>query len=78
MRREVVSARAAPLATLIEPCTLHGVTPEAYLACVLGTLVDNWPNRRLAERTRFAWQAAQATPPRSLYLLATTHTLHNC
>jgi hypothetical protein len=32
----------AVLATLIETCKLHGVNPEAYLADVLGKLVDNW------------------------------------
>jgi transposase len=52
----------AVLATLIETCKLHGVNPEAYLADVLGKLVDNWPNRRLAELTPWAWQAAQTTP----------------
>lgn len=52
----------AVLATLIETCKLHGVNPEAYLADVLGKLVDNWPNRRLTELTPWAWQAAQATP----------------
>jgi hypothetical protein len=52
----------AVLATLIETCKLHGVNPEAYLADVLGKLVDNWPNRRLAQLTPWAWQAAQTTP----------------
>lgn len=52
----------AVLASLIETCKLHGVNPEAYLADVLGKLVDNWPNRRLAELTPWAWQAAQSTP----------------
>lgn len=52
----------AVLASLIETCKLHGVNPEAYLADVLAKLVDNWPNRRLAELTPWAWQAAQATP----------------
>jgi hypothetical protein len=49
----------AVLATLIETCKLHGVNPEAYLADVLGKLVDNWPNSRLAELTPWAWQAAR-------------------
>ena len=52
----------AVLATLIETCKWHGVNPEAYLADVLSKLVDNWPNRRLAELTPWAWQAAHATP----------------
>jgi transposase len=49
----------AVLASLIETCKLHGVNPEAYLADVLGKLVDNWPNRRLAELTPWAWAAMQ-------------------
>ena len=51
----------AVLATLIETCKLHGINPEAYLADVLTKLVDNWPNRRLAELTPWGWQAAQTT-----------------
>ena len=51
----------AVLASLIETCKLHGVNPEAWLADVLTRLVDNWPNRRLAELTPWAWQAAQNT-----------------
>jgi transposase len=54
----------AVLATLIETCKLHGVNPEAYLADVLGKLVDNWPNRRLAELAPWAWAAAQNTRER--------------
>ena len=49
----------AVLASLIETCKLHGVNPEAWLADVITRLVDNWPNRRLAELTPWAWQAAQ-------------------
>ena len=55
----------AVLASLIETCKLHGVNPEAWLADVLTKLVDNWPNRRLAELTPWAWQAAQTTPDRA-------------
>jgi transposase len=55
----------AVLASLIETCKLHGVNPEAWLADVLSKLVDNWPNRRLAELTPWAWQAAQNTPERA-------------
>jgi hypothetical protein len=55
----------AVLATLIETCKLHGVNPEAYLADVLGKLVDNWPNCRLADLTPWVWQAAQNTPNHS-------------
>ena len=49
----------AVLASLIETCKLHGVNPEVWLADVLTRLVDNWPNRRLAELTPWAWQAAR-------------------
>src|SRR5262249_14677724 len=45
----------AMLASLIETCKLHGINPEAYLADVLTKLVNNWPNRRLAELTPWAW-----------------------
>lgn len=51
----------AVLASLIETCKLHGVNPEAWLADVLTKLVDDWPNRRLAELTPWAWQAARNT-----------------
>ena len=47
----------AMLASLIETCKLHGINPEAYLADVLTKLVNNWPNRRLAELTPWAWAA---------------------
>ena len=39
-------------ASLIETCKLHGVNPD-----VLTKLVNNWPNRRLAELTPWAWAA---------------------
>ena len=52
------------LLTLVETCKLHNVNPEAYLTDVLGKLVGNWPNRRLAELTPWAWQDAQNTPER--------------
>jgi transposase len=55
----------AVLAALIETCKLHGVNPEAWLADVLTSLVNGWPNRRLAELTPWAWQAAQNTPDRA-------------
>jgi transposase len=55
----------AVLATLIETCKLHGVNSEAYLTDVLGKLVDNWPNSRLAELTPWAWQAARNSPGRA-------------
>ena len=48
----------AMLASLIETCKLHGVNPEAYLNDLLTKLVNNWPNRRLAELTPWAWAAA--------------------
>lgn len=48
----------AVLASLIETCKWHGVNPETWLADVLTKLVGGWPNRRLAELTPWAWQAA--------------------
>lgn len=47
----------AILASLIETCKLHGVNPEAYFADVLTKLVNNWPNRRIAELLPWAWTA---------------------
>ena len=43
------------LASLIETCKLNGVNPEAYFTDVLTKLVNNWPNRRLAELLPWAW-----------------------
>ena len=45
----------AMLASLIETCKLHGINPHAYLTDVLTKLVNNWPNRRLAELLPWAW-----------------------
>ena len=45
----------AMLASLIETCKLHGINPHACLTDVLTRLVNNWPNRRLAERLPWAW-----------------------
>jgi len=47
----------AILASLIETCKLHGVNPETYFADVLTKLVNNWPNRRIAELLPWAWTA---------------------
>ena len=55
----------AVLASLIETCKLHSVNPEAWLADVLTRLVDDWPNRRLAELTPWAWQAARNSHDRA-------------
>ena len=43
------------LASLIATCKLNDVDPNAYLADVLTRLVNNWPNRRLAELLPWAW-----------------------
>jgi hypothetical protein len=48
----------ALLASLIETCKLHNINPQAYLTDVLTKLVNNWPNRRLAKLTPWAWTAA--------------------
>src|SRR3954452_8331843 len=45
----------AMLASLIETCKLNAVNPEAYFTDVLTKLVNNWPNRRLAELLPWAW-----------------------
>jgi transposase len=55
----------AVLASLIETCKWHDVNPEAWLADVLTRLVDGWPNRRLAELTPWAWQAAHTDVARA-------------
>jgi transposase len=47
----------AMLASLIETCKLNSVNPEAYFTDVLIKLVNNWPNRRLAELLPWAWTA---------------------
>ena len=43
------------LASLIETCKLNSINPEAYFTDVLTKLVNNWPNRRLAELLPWAW-----------------------
>ena len=45
----------AMLASLIETCKLNGVNPEAYFSDVLTKLVNNWPNRHLAELLPWTW-----------------------
>jgi transposase len=45
------------LASLIETCKLNSVNPEAYFTDVLTRLVNNWPNRRLAELLPWHWKA---------------------
>ena len=52
------AANWAMLASLIETCKRHSVNPQAYLTDVLTKLVNNCPNRRLAELTPWAWTAA--------------------
>ena len=47
----------AMLASLIETCKLNSVNPEAYFTDVLTKLVNNWPNRRLAELLPWSWTA---------------------
>ena len=47
----------AMLASLIETCKLNSVNPEAYFTDVLTKLVNNWPNRRLAELLPWTWRA---------------------
>jgi hypothetical protein len=47
----------AMLASLIETCKWHSLNPEAYFTDVLTKLVNNWPNRRLAELLPWAWIA---------------------
>jgi transposase len=47
----------ACIASLIETCKLHGVDPQAYLACVLTRLVNLWPASRLDELMPWTWAA---------------------
>ncbi len=48
----------AVIATLVECCKLHDVNVADYLADILTSLVNLWPNSRLAELTPWAWKAA--------------------
>ena len=43
------------LASLIETCKLHDINSHAYLTDVLTKLVNNWPNRRIAELLPWNW-----------------------
>ena len=61
------------LASLIETCKLHGVNPEAYFTDVLTKLVNNWPNRRLAELLPWAWTADSVADPQSTPIPDGTH-----
>jgi transposase len=45
------------LASLIETCKLNSINPEAYFTDGLIKLVNNWPNRRLAELLPWAGTA---------------------
>ena len=47
----------AIVASLIETAKLNGVDPQAWLADVLGRLVNLWPNERLDELMPWTWQA---------------------
>jgi transposase len=53
------------LASRIETCKLHGINPEAYFTDILTRLVNNWPNRRLAELLPWAYKAASAAALRT-------------
>jgi transposase len=46
-------------ASLIETCKLNGIDPYAYLADVLASLVNLWPNSRLGELLPWNWAAAR-------------------
>ena len=47
----------AVLASLIETCKLNGIDPQSWLADVLSSLVNLWPNNRLAELLPWTWAA---------------------
>ena len=49
----------AVLASLIETCKLNGIDPQAYIADVLGKLVNLWPNDRLDELMPWTWAKAR-------------------
>lgn len=46
----------AIVASLIETAKLNGIDPQAWLADVLGRLVNLWPNQRLDELMPWAWR----------------------
>jgi hypothetical protein len=43
---------------LIETCKLNAIDPYTYLADVLSSLVNLWPNARLDELLPWNWAAA--------------------
>jgi hypothetical protein len=45
------------IASLIETCKLNAVDPQAYLADVLGRLVNGWPRSRIDELMPWAYAA---------------------
>jgi transposase len=49
----------AMIATLLETCKLNAVDPLAWLADVLGKLVNLWPASRIGELMPWAWVAAK-------------------
>jgi transposase len=53
----------ACIASLIEPCKLCGVEPQAYLTDVLTKLVNLWSASRLDELMPWAWATEHATRP---------------
>lgn len=55
------AANWACIASLVETAKLHGVEPQTYLADVLTTLVNLWPNSRIDELLPWNWAAAHQT-----------------
>ena len=49
----------AVVASLIETCKLNGIDPSAYLADILSSLVNLWPNTRLDELLPWNWATAR-------------------
>ena len=51
----------AIVASLIETCKLNAIDPHTYLADVLSSLVNLWPNARLDDLLPWNWIAARDT-----------------
>lgn len=49
------------IASLIETCKLNGADPQAYLATVLGRLVNGWPMRQIDEILPWAFANKQTS-----------------
>jgi transposase len=53
------------VAPLIETCKLNAADPQAYLADVLGRLVNGWPTRQIDDLMRWAYATRHCALPRA-------------